>query len=123
VRKLTPPFGAYTSISTQLLGALRHTHSRVVEFAEEIAFFGGEETEKLLVEREYAGLVMHEDRVLVRRWWHGCIEEGIVKWLWGSFGVSEVFVTHIVLTHPFCNSSSPVLSPSSSSFLASPTVT
>ncbi|KAN0134947.1 adrenoleukodystrophy protein [Lactarius tabidus] len=87
LRKLTPPFGAYTSISTQLLGALRHTHSRVVEFAEEIAFFGGEETEKLLVEREYAGLVMHEDRVLVRRWWHGCIEEGIVKWLWGSFGL------------------------------------
>ncbi|KAF8266209.1 ABC transporter transmembrane region 2-domain-containing protein [Lactarius quietus] len=87
LRKLTPPFGAYTSMSAQLLGALRHTHSRLVEFAEEIAFFGGEETEKLLVEREYAGLVMHEDRVLVRRWWHGCIEEGIVKWLWGSFGL------------------------------------
>lgn len=87
LRKLTPPFGAYTSTSAQLLGALRHTHSRVVEFAEEIAFFGGEETEKLLVEREYAGLVMHEDRVLARRWWHGCIEEGIVKWLWGSFGL------------------------------------
>ena len=99
MRKLTPPFGAYTSISTQLLGALRHTHSRLVEFAEEIAFFGGEETEKLLVEREYAGLVMHEDRVLVRRWWHGCIEEGIVKWLWGSFGVSEFFVTYTVSTH------------------------
>ncbi|KAF8268954.1 ABC transporter transmembrane region 2-domain-containing protein [Lactarius quietus] len=87
LRKLTPPFGAYTSMPAQLLGALRHTHSRSVEFAEEIAFFGGEETEKLLVEREYAGLVKHEDRVLVRRWWHGCIEEGIVKWLWGSFGL------------------------------------
>ncbi|KAH9044663.1 adrenoleukodystrophy protein [Lactarius pseudohatsudake] len=87
LRKLTPPFGAYTSISAQLLGALRHTHSRLVEFAEEIAFFGGEETEKLLVEREYAGLVMHENRVLGHRWWHGCVEEGIVKWLWGSFGL------------------------------------
>jgi len=86
LRKLTPPFGAYTSMSAQLLGALRHTHSRLVEFAEEIAFFRGEETEKMLVEREYAGLVMHENRVLVRRWWHGCVEEGIIKWLWGSFG-------------------------------------
>jgi ATP-binding cassette, subfamily D (ALD), peroxisomal long-chain fatty acid import protein len=72
------------------MGALRHTHSRLVEFAEEIAFFGGEDTEKMLVEREYAGLVMHENRVLVRRWWHGCVEEGIVKWLWGSFGVGQV---------------------------------
>ena len=122
VRKLTPPFGAYTSISAQLLGALRHTHSRLVEFAEEIAFFGGEETEKLLVEREYAGLVMHENRVLVRRWWHGCVEEGIVKWLWGSFGVSEVFVAYSICLF-ISNSSSSVPFPSSSSFLASTTLT
>ncbi len=100
VRKLTPPFGAYTSMSAQLLGALRHTHSRLVEFAEEIAFFGGEETEKILVEREYAGLVMHENRVLFRRWWHGCVEEGIVKWLWGSFGVSEIVTMYPLFAHP-----------------------
>ena len=87
VRALTPPFGQYTALSAQLAGNLRHTHSRLAEFAEEIAFFGGEGTEKMLVEREYAGLVKHENRVLRRRWWHGCVEEGIVKWLWGSFGV------------------------------------
>ena len=86
---MTPPFGAYTALSAQLSGSLRHTHSRIAEFAEEIAFFGGEEAEKLLVDREYAGLVMHENRVLQGRWWHGCVEEGIVKWLWGSFGVSR----------------------------------
>jgi len=84
---LTPPFGVYTALSAQLAGNLRHTHSRLVEFSEEIAFFGGEETEKMLVEREYAGLIMHENRVLRRRWWHACVEEGIVKWLWGSFGL------------------------------------
>jgi ATP-binding cassette subfamily D (ALD) long-chain fatty acid import protein len=99
VRKLTPPFGAYTSMSAHLLGALRHTHSRLVEFAEEIAFYRGEETEKMLVEREYAGLIMHENSVLVRRWWHGCVEEGIVKWLWGSFGASSVGVAHESFAH------------------------
>lgn len=41
----------------------------------------------MLVEREYAGLVKHENMVLGKRWWHGCVEEGIVKWVWGSFGV------------------------------------
>ncbi|RDX56213.1 hypothetical protein OH76DRAFT_1337713 [Lentinus brumalis] len=87
LRALTPPFGQYTALSAQLSGNFRHTHSRLAEFAEEIAFFGGEETEKMLVEREYAGLVKHENRVLGRRWWHGCVEEGIVKWLWGSFGL------------------------------------
>lgn len=100
VRRLTPPFGLYTALSAQLSGSLRHTHSRMSEFAEEIAFFGGEETEKMLVEREYAGLVMHENRVLRSRWWHGCVEEGIVKWLWGSFGVSTaVFIDESARTH------------------------
>ena len=63
-----------------------HYH-RLSEFAEEIAFFGGEVTEKMLVEREYAGLIKHENKVLGKRWWHGVAEEGIIKWLWGSFGV------------------------------------
>jgi ATP-binding cassette, subfamily D (ALD), peroxisomal long-chain fatty acid import protein len=87
VRALTPPFGQYTAMSAQLAGGFRHTHARLAEFAEEIAFFGGEQTEKTLVEREYAGMVLHEDRVLLARWWHGCVEEGIIKWLWGSFGL------------------------------------
>lgn len=89
MRALTPPFGAYTALSAHLSGSFRHTHSRLASFAEEIAFFGGEETEKMLVEREYAGIVKHENTVLRRRWWFGCVEEGIVKWLWGSFGVSR----------------------------------
>ena len=52
----------------------------------------------MLVEREYAGLVKHENRVLRRRWWHGCVEEGIVKWLWGSFGVSVAFESDRLVT-------------------------
>ncbi|KAF9073876.1 ABC transporter transmembrane region 2-domain-containing protein [Rhodocollybia butyracea] len=87
LRSLTPPFGSYTALSAQLAGALRHTHSRLAEFAEEIAFMRGEETEKILVERDYATVILHERRVLRRRWWFGCVEEGIVKWLWGSFGL------------------------------------
>jgi len=88
VRYLTPPFGTYAALSAQLSGSLRHTHSRLAEFAEEIAFLGGEETEKLLLEREYASMIKHENRVLTRRWWFHICEEGVIKWLWGSYGVS-----------------------------------
>ncbi|KAJ7293171.1 ABC transporter transmembrane region 2-domain-containing protein [Mycena rebaudengoi] len=87
LRYMTPPFGMYTAMSAELSGSLRHTHSRVVEFAEEIGFLRGEETEKMLLEREYASVMKHENRVLNRRWWFGCIEEGVIKWLWGSFGL------------------------------------
>ncbi|KAJ3936608.1 MAG: adrenoleukodystrophy protein [Lentinula lateritia] len=87
LRSLTPNFGSYTALSAQLAGALRHSHSRLAEFSEEIAFMRGEETEKMLIEREFATIILHERRVLRRRWWFGCVEEGIVKWLWGSFGL------------------------------------
>jgi ATP-binding cassette subfamily D (ALD) long-chain fatty acid import protein len=87
VRYLTPPFGMYAALSAQLSGSLRHTHSRLAEFAEEVAFMDGEETEKMILEREYANLILHETTILRRRWWFGCVEEGVIKWLWGSFGL------------------------------------
>lgn len=90
MRYLTPSFGTYTALSAQLAGSLRHTHARLAEFCEEVAFMGGEKIEKLLIDREYASVMEHEHAVLKARWWFGCIEEGIIKWLWGSFGVSLV---------------------------------
>ena len=79
VRALTPPFGAYTATEAALSGSLRHSHSRLVEAAEEVAFYGGEETEKYLIERDYFALVKHINRVLRMRVWHGIVEEGIIK--------------------------------------------
>ncbi|KAG9314614.1 adrenoleukodystrophy protein [Chiua virens] len=87
LRAVTPSFGTYTSQSAALAGSLRHAHSRLAEFAEEVAFFGGEDAEKEILEKEYMNLVRHEEKVMARRWWYGCAEEGIVKWLWGSFGL------------------------------------
>lgn len=79
VRGLTPPFGKYAAEEAQLTGQLRHSHSRLAEFAEEIAFFGGEETEKMLIERDYYGLIKHINSVLRIKVWHGIAEEGIIK--------------------------------------------
>ena len=62
-------------------GAYHHSHARLSDFSEEIAFFGGEETEKLLLERDYFSLVKHVNRVLRIRIWHGIAEEGIIKWV------------------------------------------
>lgn len=84
LRALTPPFGKYTAEEAALTGALRHSHSRLVEASEEIAFYGGEQAEKLLLERDYFALVKHINRVLRIRVWHGIIEEGIIKCVYES---------------------------------------
>lgn len=91
VRALTPSFGTYTAQSAAFAGSLRHSHSRLVEFAEEVAFFGGQETEREILEKEYSALIEHEEKVMNKRWWYACAEEGIIKWLWGSFGVRVFF--------------------------------
>ncbi|KAH7883863.1 ABC transporter transmembrane region 2-domain-containing protein [Phlebopus sp. FC_14] len=87
LRAVTPSFGTYTAESAALAGSFRHAHSRLAEFAEEVAFFGGEEVERQKIEKEYIALVEHEQKVMNKKWWYGCAEEGIVKWLWGSFGL------------------------------------
>ncbi|KAG8904525.1 hypothetical protein FRB99_001608 [Tulasnella sp. 403] len=87
LRALTPPFGNYAAQEAALSGALRHSHSRLVESAEEVAFYSGEEVEKYIIERDYFALVKHINRVLRMRVWHGIVEEGIIKWLWGSLGL------------------------------------
>ncbi|KAF8321758.1 adrenoleukodystrophy protein [Clavulina sp. PMI_390] len=87
LKLLTPPFGEYAAQEAALQGALRHSHSRLVEASEEVAFYGGEEAEKLLIERDYFGLIKHMNRTLRMRLLHGIAEEGIIKWLWGAAGL------------------------------------
>lgn len=99
LRLITPSFGAYTAEEAALAGSLRATQSRLAEASEEIAFYGGEHVEKMIVERDYYGLVMHASRVLRIRLWHGVAEEWIIKWLWGSMGVSVTLrIDSIILT-------------------------
>ncbi|WVQ70989.1 hypothetical protein IAR50_000514 [Cryptococcus sp. DSM 104548] len=87
LRAITPPFGAYAAHEAKLEGELRFTHSRLLESAEEIALYHGEEFEKNIIERGYFALVKHINRVLRIRVGHGMAEEGVIKWLWGSLGL------------------------------------
>ncbi|ELU44570.1 adrenoleukodystrophy protein [Rhizoctonia solani AG-1 IA] len=96
VKSLTPPFGQYAATEAALTGSLRATHSRLLEHSEEIAFFEGEEAEKMLVERDYFALVKHINMVLQRRLWHGVAEEGVIKWMWGCFGVSQQCMIYVM---------------------------
>ncbi|ODO11837.1 hypothetical protein I350_00621 [Cryptococcus amylolentus CBS 6273] len=87
LRAITPPFGAYAAHEAKLEGELRFTHSRLLESAEEVALYHGEEFEKNIIERGYFALVKHINRVLRIRVGHGMAEEGVIKWLWGSLGL------------------------------------
>lgn len=87
LRAATPPFGQYAATEQRLEGEFRWTHSRLIENAEEVALYRGQAAEKNVIERAYFSLIKHVNRVYRIRIGHGMVEEGIIKWLWGSLGV------------------------------------
>lgn len=87
LRALTPPFGQYTAEAQKLEGEYRWAHSRLIENSEEVALYRGQELEKYGIERAYFSLIKHVNRVFRIRIGHGMVEEGIIKWLWGSLGL------------------------------------
>ncbi|KAG9017622.1 hypothetical protein FRB90_000492 [Tulasnella sp. 427] len=94
LRALTPPFGNYAATEAALSGQLRHSHSRLVEASEEVAFYGGEQVEKYIIERDYFALVKHINRVLRMRVWHGIVEEGIIKYVfWVDIRVKTILTS------------------------------
>ncbi|KAK4703645.1 hypothetical protein P7C70_g2569, partial [Phenoliferia sp. Uapishka_3] len=83
----TPPFGRYAAEEARLEGEFRFSHSRLLENAEEIALYRGAMVEKNIIERHYFSLIKHVNRTFRMRMWHGLVEEGIIKWAWGSLGL------------------------------------
>lgn len=87
LKMATPPFGRYAAEEQRLEGEFRFAHSRLLENAEEIAFYRGSVVEKNIIERSYFALIKHVNRTFRMRMFHGLIEEGIIKWAWGSLGL------------------------------------
>lgn len=87
VKGLTPPFGQYAATEQQLEGEYRFNHARLLENAEEVAFYRGQLNEKRQIDRSYFSLVKHINRIFHIRIGHSMLEEGVIKWLWGAIGL------------------------------------
>ncbi|KDE06157.1 ATP-binding cassette, subfamily D (ALD), member 2 [Microbotryum lychnidis-dioicae p1A1 Lamole] len=87
LRFATPPFGRYAAEEQRLEGEYRFAHTRLLENAEEVALYRGSLVEKNIIERSYFALIKHVNRIFRMRMLHGLVEEGIVKWVWGSLGL------------------------------------
>ncbi|CAG8746012.1 15750_t:CDS:2, partial [Acaulospora morrowiae] len=87
LRALTPPFGKMVAEEQKLEGEFRFTHSRVIENAEEIAFYAGHEVEKTILDRGYFALIKHINRIFRKRIIHGIMEDFIIKYFWGAMGL------------------------------------
>ncbi|TKA32721.1 hypothetical protein B0A50_00946 [Salinomyces thailandicus] len=87
MRALTPPFGKYVADEARLEGEFRFQHSRVIDYSEEIALYNGQEAEKDTLDKGYFTLIKHVNRILRRRFYHGIMEDFVIKYFWGALGL------------------------------------
>ncbi|KAK3320904.1 ABC transporter transmembrane region 2-domain-containing protein [Cercophora scortea] len=87
MRALTPPFGKYVADEARLEGEFRFQHSRLIDHSEEVALYGGHEAEKDTLDKGYFTLIKHVNYILRRRFYHGFMEDFVIKYFWGALGL------------------------------------
>ena len=87
MRLLTPPFGKYVADEARLEGEFRFQHSRLIDHAEEVALYHGQEAEKDTLDKGYFTLIKHVNYILRQRFYHGFMEDYVIKYIWGSLGL------------------------------------
>ncbi|KAI9499108.1 ABC transporter transmembrane region 2-domain-containing protein [Zychaea mexicana] len=80
LRAFSPPFGRYTAAEQKLEGDFRFTHSRIIAHSEEIAFYGGGEREKEVVNNTFQKIVNHVRKVYTLRFLNGIFDSVLVKY-------------------------------------------
>ncbi|CAI2165265.1 3074_t:CDS:10 [Funneliformis geosporum] len=80
LRAISPPFGKYTAIEQKLEGDFRFTHSRIITHSEEIAFYGGGEREKAVVNGSFDKIVRHVKKIYRLRFANGIFDSVLVKY-------------------------------------------
>ncbi|KAG5912957.1 hypothetical protein E4U42_001618, partial [Claviceps africana] len=87
MRVLTPPFGKYVADEARLEGEFRYQHSRLIDFSEEVALYNGHVAEKDTLDKGYFTLIKHVNYILRRRFYHGFMEDFVIKYFWGALGL------------------------------------
>lgn len=87
MRMLTPPFGKYVAEEARLEGEFRFEHSRLIDYSEEVALYAGHEAEKDTLDKGYFTLIKHVNYILRKRFYHGIMEDYVLKYVWGALGL------------------------------------
>ena len=80
LRFVSPPFGKYTAQEQKLEGDFRFHHSRVITHSEEIAFYGGNERERGIINNSFEAISKHIKKIYQMRFANGVVDSILVKY-------------------------------------------
>ncbi|KOS23439.1 Peroxisomal long-chain fatty acid import protein 2 [Escovopsis weberi] len=86
LRRLSPPFGKLKAVEGKKEGEFRSLHARLIANAEEVAFYGGAETEKAFLNKEYKSLTNWMEGIYMLKIRYNILEDFILKYSWSAYG-------------------------------------
>lgn len=86
LRKLAPPFGKLKAVEGKKEGDFRALHARLIANAEEVAFYGGAEVEKVFVSKAFKELKLWMEGIYGLKVRYNMLEDFVLKYSWSAFG-------------------------------------
>ena len=86
LRRLSPPFGKLKAVEGCKEGDFRTLHSRLIANAEEIAFYGGADMEKVFLDKGYKDLKIWMEGIYRLKIRYNMLEDFVLKYSWSAFG-------------------------------------
>ncbi|KAL8739884.1 MAG: hypothetical protein Q9190_007354, partial [Brigantiaea leucoxantha] len=86
LRRLSPPFGKLKAVEGRREGDFRGLHARLIANAEEIAFYGGADIEKVFLDASFRDLKSWMEGIYRLKIRYNMLEDFVLKYCWSAFG-------------------------------------
>ncbi|GAB7344300.1 hypothetical protein MBLNU457_2170t1 [Dothideomycetes sp. NU457] len=86
LRRLSPPFGKLKAVEGKREGDFRALHARLIANAEEVAFYGGDQMEKVFLDKGFLELKRWMEGIYTLKIRYNMLEDFVLKYSWSAFG-------------------------------------
>lgn len=86
LRRLSPPFGKLKAVEGRREGDFRGLHARLIANAEEVAFYGGADMEKVFLDKGFKDLKGWMEGIYRIKIRYNMLEDFVLKYSWSAFG-------------------------------------
>lgn len=86
LRRLSPPFGKLKAAEGRREGDFRGLHARLIANAEEVAFYGGADMEKIFLDKSFKDLKGWMEGIYRIKIRYNMLEDFVLKYSWSAFG-------------------------------------
>lgn len=100
LKTVSPPLGKMLSEEKIREGNFSHSHNRLISHAEEVAFLGGGDTEKILMNKQFDHIVNHKRKMLLAEFQQGITVQWFAKYCASCIGYPVLALPFLIAQNP-----------------------